>query len=308
MGRFEYIDRPGCVCGSELGGGGFKITRKFAWGEVTFIRCPQCGSMIQSPQITTRSLASWYDSPEYHAGQGRSGGAYLDYLAGEKHRRIEAAGRYERDLAGRMAPGSRILEVGCATGSLLSVLRDRGHQVVGVDLSTHFVAQARRLYDLDVRAGDLLAVDLPEAAFHLIVMLGTISNLQDLPAHLARVHQLLRPGGLLFFNMPEARSLPARIYGKNFWMYAPSVSSFMTILGAGLALGRAGFQVERCRVDFQEPTLTKLLGHARLHRLYPILGRLGLDSMRLPFPMPIPGVLAVWAVKKGPALIGHRLI
>lgn len=297
MEGFRYVPRDHCVCGADLQGAKRQVTKTASWGEIRFVCCPECRSLIQSPQIATPSLAAWYDSSEYRS-QGRSGGAYLDYGADEAYRRMEAGSRYERDLAPYLCPGASVLEVGCATGSLLDLLNQQGHEAVGVDLSAYFASQARRHYGLDVIVGDLLTVNLIAKSFRMVVMLGTISNLQDLPRHLERIHQLLADGGILFFNMPEAGSWPARIYGHRFWMFAPSVSSFLTCKGVCTALDRAGFQIIRSRIDFQRPTLSKLMGHAGLHRLYALVNRSGLASASFKRSLPIPGIKAFWAMKK----------
>ena len=63
-----------------------------------------------------------------------------------------------------------MLEIGCATGSLLSVLRAAGHQVQGVDLSSRFVEFARGTHGLDVQLGDVLELDLPVGHFDLVVI------------------------------------------------------------------------------------------------------------------------------------------
>ncbi|KGF71698.1 hypothetical protein DO97_16110 [Neosynechococcus sphagnicola sy1] len=128
-------------------------------------------------------------------------------------------------------------------------------------------------------------------------MLGTFANLPDLPRQLNHAHQLLKPGGILFFNVPVVDSWIARLYGQNYWMYAPSVSNFLSRKGCRMILDRTGFQVEKMRTDCQQPTLSKLLGHAKLQVLYPLFQQLRWLQLTLPMALPIPGVMAVWARK-----------
>jgi predicted TPR repeat methyltransferase len=131
--------------------------------------------------------------------------------------------------------------------------------------------------------------------FDLIIMLGTISNLPNLDKHLALVRKFLAKGGLFYFNAPVFPSLAAKLYGPNYWMYAPSVSNFMSIEGMNQALADAGLRVIKQRTDRQRPTLGKLLGHLKLHRFFPMFKRLGLSQSQLPLSLPIPGVIVVWA-------------
>ncbi len=292
---FTYIERRTCVCGRPLEPADPVIERTFAWGNVRFVNCQLCFSWIQSPQISVESLTSWYDSEDYQSAGANKDGAYLDYGSEEQQRREEARGRFCRDLATILSPGSRVLEVGCASGSLLSVIGDAGHEVYGIDLSVKFAEQARSLYGIPVEGGDFLAYQGMGEPFDLIMMLGTVSNLQDAEKHLAHASRLLKPDGWLYFNMPVANSLIARLYGKNYWMFAPSVTNFFTQQGIRAALDRAGFRIVKVRHDRQMPTVSKLLGHARLQWVYPLAMRLGVTRLTAPFSLPIPGIIAVWA-------------
>jgi Methyltransferase domain len=138
MDGFRYTPRQSCVCGAPLRDLPPEVKRDYSWGVVTFAHCPACGSYLQSPQIEESSLAQWYDSPDYQGSDSQAGAGYHNYFADEDARVIEARGRYEGDLMPFLPAGARILEVGCATGSLLSVLREAGHTVSGVDLVQKF--------------------------------------------------------------------------------------------------------------------------------------------------------------------------
>lgn len=131
------------------------------------------------------------------------------------------------DLALGLAPaGARVLDAGCATGSLVRALASRGRVAHGLDLEPAFLEVARRKaleegLDAVWHEADLLSV--AEAAggarFHLVTCLG-----QTLPHLLGedqwldffrQVRGLLAPGGHLVIQAvhdPQAtgtRDLPA---------------------------------------------------------------------------------------------------
>jgi len=135
------------------------------------------------------------------------------------------------------------------------------------------------------------------AAFDLIIMLGTVSNLADPHAARTHCHRLLRVGGRLYFNLPLAGSWPARLYGSRFWMYSPSCCTFMSLAGCRSALTRSGFLLRRDTTDYQMPTLAKLVGHLKLRAVHPWLERLGLARLSLPVAWPVPGVQSILAEK-----------
>ncbi|MDC3379285.1 class I SAM-dependent methyltransferase [Planctomycetota bacterium] len=289
--RFEFGSTPVCVCGVDLKDVASTRSREFPWGTLRFARCPACGTWLHSPTLTAKCLAAWYDSPEY---QGAGAGPYLDYADSEAGRLAEASARYRRDLAPILQPGARVLEVGCATGSLVKVLGEHGHDVVGIDLSQEFVKQAQ-VKGLNVEAQDFAAFQAAPASFECIVLLGTFSNLQNLRGHLDHMHELLAPGGLLYFNAPLCDSRTHRAYGARSWMFAPSAQQFCTFEGVRRALALSGFSIERSARDRQMPTVSKLLGLGRLRGLYPLVKRLGVGGTTPPAAVPIPGVRMVWA-------------
>jgi SAM-dependent methyltransferase len=256
-----------------------------------------CGSWLQAPMLTPASLAAWCNSPDYQGSEGKAGVGYADYARDERQRAIEARHRYRRDIAPHLPKHARVLEVGCASGTLLAEIARNGHSVLGCDLSERFAQAARRLHNIDIAVADWLDLDIPDATLDAILLLGTISNLPRLNESLVRARRQLRPGGMLFFNFPAADSLVARLYGSRMWMFTPSVMQFMTQRGIATALDRAGFRIASCGTDRQAPSVGKILGHARLMRLYPVLDRLGLIDAIVPLALPIPGVRAVRAVR-----------
>jgi SAM-dependent methyltransferase len=204
--------------------------------------------------------------------------------------------RYQRDIKPFLKSRSRVLEVGCASGTLLSVLREAGHEVFGVDLSSRFAYMAKRLYGIDVVVGDFASMTWPTSQIDAVLLLGTISNLQNLPFALDCIRAMLKPNGILIFNYPDASSFVAKLYGDQFWMFAPSVMSFMTVAGCCDVLSKHGFHVGRARYDVQRPSLGKLMRHAKLNYVLSIFPQKWLSSP-LPLAIPVPGVRLVLAQK-----------
>jgi SAM-dependent methyltransferase len=246
--------------------------------------------------ITHAALASWIDSEEYQGSDRTRGVAYDNYALDEHNRIAEARARYARDLAQLLRPGSRVLEIGCATGSLLAVLREHGHHVAGIDLSVHFAEAARARHGLDVRVGDFLHAELPAGSFDAVLAMGTASNFRALGACLERIRALLAPGGFLMFNFPDAGSRWVRwLYRGSFWMFTPSAMTFMTQSGCLRALQHAGLHVVRTAADRQQPSLRKLLQHSRMGFMIPAVRALGLGNAALPLAMPVPTVRLIIA-------------
>ena len=112
-------------------------------------------------------------------------------------------------LAGRLAPGARVIDVGCGTGDNLPALEAAaGRTVVGVELSPYAIRRAPRSADGAVRVGVSRAEQLPFSAgcADLVTSMDVIEHLDD-DAALAEYHRVLRPGGLVLLTVPAYRWL-----------------------------------------------------------------------------------------------------
>ncbi len=97
-------------------------------------------------------------------------------------------------------PPSRVADLGCGTGSLSVLLAERGHTVIGVDVSPRMIDRARskaRRRDVDITfvVGDAAAP--PIASVDVIVTRHVVWALEDIPAALDTWFSLLTPGGRL---------------------------------------------------------------------------------------------------------------
>jgi SAM-dependent methyltransferase len=132
-----------------------------------------------------------------------------DYLAVYAHRDDgEAAVVADRILA-RVPPGSLLLDVGCGAGRHLARLRAAGLQAVGFDYSSDLLHAARQRCGI---AGRLARADMrrPPVAVgscDTVVLLFTVFGYFDETGNrdcLRALASLLKPGGLLLLDLPDA--------------------------------------------------------------------------------------------------------
>lgn len=97
-----------------------------------------------------------------------------------------------------------VLEGGCGTAKHLAAMARDGYECVGIDNAEKTVAAVKEIApELDVRVGDVRALDLPDASFAAYWSLGVIEHFpegyENIGHEMARV---LRPGGVLLLSFP----------------------------------------------------------------------------------------------------------
>lgn len=124
----------------------------------------------------------------------------FDALAGAET--LDNAKYYRAELrrlvSSLVMPGSRVLDVGCGLGDLLSVLDVNG---VGLDISPAMIACGRELHPhLDLRVVDVERDELPLGPFDVIVLSDAVGMLDDIQTALERLRPLLSSNGRIIIT------------------------------------------------------------------------------------------------------------
>jgi SAM-dependent methyltransferase len=164
-------------------------------------RCNTCGLLTLAPLPTAQQIHDHYKARFRHANY-EVARRYAD-----PYRRVHS------DLADwvSLRPGSRVLDIGCFTGELLAILAARGVDVHGVELQADAATIANQRLGGRVHQEDIATVDLPPRSFDAVTMMALIEHVLDPRAVIRRTRELLRPGGRLYLETPNASSLAARI-------------------------------------------------------------------------------------------------
>ena len=100
---------------------------------------------------------------------------------------------------------ARILEVGCATGRLLGLIKEAGYpNVLGVDPSPACARAATALYGLPAITGTLNRMDVLPGSQDFLILSGVLEHVRDLDAALRRLSQVLANSGRLLIAVPDA--------------------------------------------------------------------------------------------------------
>lgn len=168
---------------------------------------------------------------------------------------------------------ARILDIGCAFGGFLNVLKQHGFRnVEGLELSKKNAKYAKEHYDIDVHIGGIgYDVSLPEK-YNLVILNGTLEHLLDIRKCIAQIKTFLNDDGRIFLQVPAVEdfashtdlyqefstehinyfSMPAlsnlmRLYGMKNEANTIDHQSIMGLSGNSLSLWKNGGGVEIIR-------------------------------------------------------------
>ncbi len=176
-------------------------------------RCPKCTVEFLHPQPNAEVLSGIY-SANYFLGE-REGVSGIE-VSRQKRKTAEMyIGKLLSVTGGKK--GS-LLEVGCGSGDFLLAAQAKGFAVNGVEISGHAAASANeRLGSAVVECSDIEAATLAPSAFDVAAFSDAIEHVRNPHDFLQRIHQSLRPGGIVFAVTPDTGSWSHRLM-RNHWM------------------------------------------------------------------------------------------
>jgi 2-polyprenyl-3-methyl-5-hydroxy-6-metoxy-1,4-benzoquinol methylase len=159
-----------------------------------------------------------------------------------------------RFLLAAVAPGERVLDVGCGEGSFAAELARAGAEVVAVDVAEEPLRRAREHHpELDLRLVGETGWPFADADFDAVWAGEVIEHVADTAAWLSELRRTLRPGGRLLLSTP-AHGLALRLrlalsegaFADHFDPLGDHLHFYTRRMLAGLL---AEFGFERVRVD-----------------------------------------------------------
>lgn len=97
-----------------------------------------------------------------------------------------------------------ILDVGCHTGALLSMLKDRGYKkVLGLDMSEYSSRIAKQQHDIRVIVGSVFD-DLDIGQHDFVILTHVLEHIRELPRFIHGLSVLMKDDALLYVEVPNA--------------------------------------------------------------------------------------------------------
>ncbi|MEE3400182.1 MAG: class I SAM-dependent methyltransferase, partial [Eubacterium sp.] len=104
-----------------------------------------------------------------------------------------------------VSPSASIAELGCGTGTMTGLLVEEGLDVMGLDISSDMLAEARKKYpDISFLEADMRDFKLPEKKDVIVSICDSINYVlttEDLVKTFSSVRENLNEGGIFIFDL-----------------------------------------------------------------------------------------------------------
>lgn len=204
------------------------------------VECLDCGLVSTSPALPGSEIGRYY--PEsYYGVENRRFHPFLESLIrvfrSRRCRAIEA-----------FVPKGKLVDVGCGRGIVLELMRNRGWDAHGVEVSEVAARHARDILGLTVWVGEFAESPHSPASVDAVVIWHVLEHLIDPVAALDKAAEVIRPGGVLVIAVPNFDSWQASFSGRH-WFHLDVPRHYHHFRTAVLRrlLEQRGFSVETVR-------------------------------------------------------------
>jgi 2-polyprenyl-3-methyl-5-hydroxy-6-metoxy-1,4-benzoquinol methylase len=257
------------LCGSPA------LERRFPLRRATghdVLGCRGCGVEFLDPQPTPEVLERVYREEYYEAWAVRG-------REDEARTHLMKKATFRAWLAELPVANGRLLDLGCAMGSLLEVARERGFEPHGVELSSYAAKlAAERIGPGRIHNARLEDAPLAKGSFDAITMCDYLEHVEEPGLVLDRVRELLAPSGAVLVVCPDNGALWRRLFGRHWIEYKLEHLYYFTRRSLERLARAHGFRVAKFVAGKKTMRLRYLVEQARAFRppvVGPVLGAVG---------------------------------
>jgi len=189
---------------------------RFSGRVFTLSKCSKCSLVYLTPRPDQAELEAHYPG-SYEAYDPN-----LENYRGVKQLRGSETLMLQVKYVEKFQPGlGKLLDVGCATGRFLIVARSSGWEVMGLEIIDKAAQIGRDHFQLNIISSQLERTHLPENSFDVVTLWDVLEHMPSPRKAFEKIISLLRPGGYVFFSIPNLDSFDRKLFGDDWIGWDP---------------------------------------------------------------------------------------
>lgn len=148
-------------------------------------------------------------------------------------------------IQGFCSGSGKVVDVGFSRGTTLQMLKDRGWEVLGTQISRNAYDNAKRS-GLNVFLGELAGAGLVSKSVDLVTFWHVLEHLRDPAFYLKETARILKDGGKLIVEVPNAAGINARLFKEKwFGLDLPRHLYHFSPRALSILLKKSGFRIAK---------------------------------------------------------------
>src|SRR5262249_21979002 len=239
-------------------------------------RCEGCGVLRTAPDLSDDELSSFY--PEDYWGESAApSDSWIRHSQKEKVQFLERCG----------LDGGRILDVGCGSGFFLRAIDPNRWQRFGVETGENAASIAQQALGDNIVRGTLGEARFSPESFDVITFWSALEHTNEPRQNLMLAARLLRRGGTLIVQVPNAASYQSRLFrGDWFSLDVPRHRYHYSHALLERLLDETGFSIYRTSFSSKAHNAHALRQSLKKRLWEPLSGR-WLFLLSIPFIRPV---------------------
>lgn len=176
----------------------------------SILECESCGFRFTQDVPSVENIAPYYDHVGYVEHSDNQEGLVNTLY----HWGRQLMLRQKSKLIRRSAKGTRLLDVGSASGYFLNHMKGEGYEVSGVEISPKARELCKSIFNIDTFPPEWMSST--DRSFDVITLWHVFEHVYTYDEYFRSFGAMLESEGRLIIAMPNFKSLDAKYYGR-FW-------------------------------------------------------------------------------------------
>lgn len=208
-------------------------------------RCQNCGLIYRLPQVFKDE---YFEEISKHYTQ-------VDPSSKVAFSRKSMYKRFLRQIKLIKRKNANLLDIGCGLGYFLSLAKNEGWNVWGIESNLDLVNKGKQNFGVDIQNTYFEEANLPPNHFDVITLWNVFDELLDPFVCILKIKKILKPGGVLYLRIPNA--------AFHLFIYKVQKTLIKKHLGHILPYQSSVFHI----YNFSKRTLLRLFSHSGFYNI-----------------------------------------